>query len=348
MREIELPKGARVPALGQGTWRMGEDPSRADAEREALICGIELGMTLIDTAEMYGNGATERLLAAVLAGGRRDGVFLVSKALPQNAGRRGLPAACEASLRRLRTDRLDLYLLHWPGSVPLAETVEAMEALVAAGKIGAWGVSNFDAAEMDQLVMSGGGGCATNQVLYNVARRGPEFDLVPWLATHRMPLMAYSPVEQGRLPTGGVLREVADRHEVKPTQVALAWAMRDGAIAIPKAGTVGHVRENRRAADLTLSAADLPGPDAAFPPPSRKVRLAMRGRPGAPGAASLQRASPGTRPTSDHERHEPDARRGCARPPVAAATRLCRGEPHRRPQRPHAARPDADRASVAA
>ena len=264
-----------MPALGQGTWKIGEDRSRAAVEREALLAGIELGMTLIDTAEMYGDGATERLLAGVLAGGRREGVFLVSKAYPQNAGRRSLPAACEASLRRLRTDRLDLYLLHWPGPVPLAETVEAMEALVAAGKIRAWGVSNFDAEEMDDLVEAGGGACATNQVLYNVARRGPEYDLVPWLARHRMPLMAYSPVEQGRLPAKPALRDVAERHAATPMQVALAWAMRDGAIAIPKAGTVAHVRENRRAADIVLNEDDLVTLDAAFPPPSRKVRLAM-------------------------------------------------------------------------
>ena len=275
MRQIELPNGARVPALGPGTWKMGEDPSRAAAEREALTCGIELGMTLIDTAEMYGDGATERLLAGVLAGGRREAVFLVSKAYPQNAGRRSLPAACEASLRRLRTDRLDLYLLHWPGPVPLAETVEAMDALVVAGKVRSWGVSNFDADEMDDLVEAGGGASAPNQVLYNLARRGPEYDLVPRLAPHRMPLMAYSPVEQGRLPAKPALRDVAERHAATPMQVALGWAMRDGAIAIPKAGTLAHVRENRRAADIVLNEDDLATLDAAFPPPSRKVRLAM-------------------------------------------------------------------------
>ncbi len=275
MREIELPNGARIPKLGQGTWRMGEDPSRAAAEREALICGIDLGMTLIDTAEMYGDGATERLVGEALAGGRRDEVFLVSKVYPHNAGRRSLPAACEASLRRLRTDRLDLYLLHWPGSVPLAETVEAMEALVAAGRIGSWGVSNFDADDMAELVEAGGKGCMTDQVLYNIARRGPEFDLVPWLAGHRMPLMAYSPIEQGRLPDSAALHEVAERHGVAPMQAALAWAMRDGAIAIPKAGTVAHVRANRRAADIVLTAEARAALDAAYPPPSRKLRLAM-------------------------------------------------------------------------
>ncbi len=275
MRQVELPDGTRVPALGQGTWRMGEVSGRASAERAALICGIEAGMTLIDTAEMYGDGATERLVGSALAGGLRDDVFLVSKAFPQNAGAKRLPAACEASLKRLATDRLDLYLLHWPGPVPLAETVAAMERLVASGKIGAWGVSNFDVADMDELVAAGGTGCATNQVLYNVVRRGPEFDLMPWLARRRMPLMAYSPVEQGRLPDVPALREVAGKHNASPAQVALAWAMRSGAIVIPKAGTVAHVLENRRAADLALTGEDLAMLDAAFPPPSRKVALAM-------------------------------------------------------------------------
>ena len=274
MRQIELPDGRSVPAVGQGTWKMGESSSRAATERAALLAGIDAGLTLIDTAEMYGDGATERFLGETLAG-RRDEVFLVSKAYPQNASRKRLPAACEASLRRLRTDRLDLYLLHWPGSIPLAETVQAMEALVASGKIRAWGVSNFDADDMDDLMAAGGERCATNQVLYNVTRRGPEFDLVPLLAAKAIPLMAYSPVEQGRLPDSAALQAVARAHDASPYQVALAWAMRSGAIAIPKAATVAHVRDNRAATEIDLSDEDHAAIDAAFPPPQEKSNLAM-------------------------------------------------------------------------
>ena len=192
MRKIALPDGQHVPALGQGTWLMGEDPTDAATETKALLAGIDLGMTLIDTAEIYGDGSTETFLGKALAG-RRDAVFLVSKAYPRNASRARLAKACESSLERLGTDHLDLYLLHWMGSVPLAETVEAMERLVESGKIGAWGVSNFDVADMQALIDAGGTACATNQVLYNVTRRGPDYDLMPWLRRHRMPLMAYSP-----------------------------------------------------------------------------------------------------------------------------------------------------------
>lgn len=272
MRQVMLPDGRGVPALGQGTWRMGEDPRRAADETAAIQAGLDLGMSLIDTAEMYGDGTTETWLGGALAG-RRDEVFLVSKALPRNASRDRLPRSCDASLRRLRTDRLDLYLLHWPGSVPLAETVDAMEALKAAGKIGAWGVSNFDVDDMEALVAAGGEGCAVNQVLYNVTRRGPDHDLVPWLDTAGMPLMAYSPVEQGRLPTGGALASVAERRGITPTQVALAWTMRAGAISIPKSASLAHVRDNRAAADLVLGPEDLAELDAGFPPPKRKRAL---------------------------------------------------------------------------
>lgn len=275
MRCVALPGGAQVPALGQGTWRMGEDAARRRQETEALRTGVDLGMTVIDTAEMYGDGATERFLGEALAG-LRDQVFLVSKAYPQNAGRGRLERACEASLQRLRTDHLDLYLLHWRGNVPLSETVEGMEALRAAGKITAWGVSNLDAADMDELFQAGGDGCATDQVLYNVTRRGPEFDLLPALRVRGVPVIAYSPVEQGRLPAGGALRAVAERHGVTATQVALAWVLRQPeVIAIPKAADVEHVRENRRAADLQFTPEDLAEIDAAFPPPTRKTRLAM-------------------------------------------------------------------------
>ena len=274
MRAIEIA-GTSVPVLGQGTWRMGE--SRADAEQEAraLLAGLDAGMTLVDTAEMYGGGGTESFLGEALAG-RRDEVFLVSKAYPQNASRGRLASACEASLRRLATDRLDLYLLHWPGGVPIGETVQGMEALVAAGKIRAWGVSNFDVSDMQGLIAAGGTACATNQVLYNITRRGPDFDLAPWLAKHRMPLMAYSPVEQGRLPNGGALAAVAARRQATPYQVALAWLLaRGNTIAIPKAASEAHVAENRAAADLVLDEADIADLDAAFPPPKRKQHLDM-------------------------------------------------------------------------
>ena len=274
MRQVAMGHGLSVPILGQGTWRIGEDRARAKDEAAALLAGVDAGMTLIDTAEMYGEGATERFLGDVLAH-RRDGIVLVSKAYPRNASRTRLRSACDNSLKRLRTDHLDVYLLHWPGDVPIAETVEAMEALVAAGKIRAWGVSNFDVDAMEDLVAAGGTSCVTNQVLYNVTRRGPEFDLVPWLAGRRMALIAYSPVEQGRLPNGGALARVAATRGVTPTQVALAWAMRDGAIAIPKAGRMSHVRDNRAAADLTLSAEDLAALDAAFAPPRRRQPLEM-------------------------------------------------------------------------
>ena len=275
MRTLNLPDIGPVPTLGQGTWRLGEDESFRSAEVEALRTGVELGLTVIDTAEMYGEGATESFLGEALVG-LRDEIVLVSKAYPQNAARGRLERACEASLKRLRTDRLDLYLLHWRGSVPLAETVEGMEALKRAGKIRAWGVSNLDLEDMDELRVAGGSGCATDQVLYNVTRRGPEFDLFPALATRAIPAMAYSPVEQGRLPGGGALQAIADRHGVTPHQIALAWVVRSGEVfAIPKAADVAHVRQNRTAADLTLTAQDLAEIDAAFPPPRRSTTLEM-------------------------------------------------------------------------
>lgn len=275
MRTVNLPGLGPVASLGQGTWRMGEDASRRRAETEALRAGVELGLTVIDTAEMYGDGSTESFLGEALAG-LREQVVLVSKAYPQNAGRGRLERACEASLRRLRTDRLDLYLLHWRGSTSLAETVEGMEALKRAGKIRTWGVSNLDLRDMDDLAAAGGQGCATDQVLYNVTRRGPEFDLLPSLASRAVVTTAYSPVEQGRLPSGGALQEIADRHGVTATQIALAWVLRDAnVLAIPKAADVAHVRQNREAADLALASDDLSEIDAAFPPPRRATRLEM-------------------------------------------------------------------------
>ena len=254
---------------------MGEKSTRRAAETTALRTGVDLGMTLIDTAEMYGDGATETFLGTALDG-IRDRVFLVSKVYPQNAGGRKLVNACEASLKRLRTDRLDLYLLHWMGDIPLAETVAGMEALQAAGKIRSWGVSNLDIADMRDLERAGGQACTTDQILYNVTRRGPEFDLLPALAAKGITAMAYSPVEQGGLPTGGALQEIADRHGATPYQVALAWVMREKhVIAIPKAADEKHVRENRGAADLTLTAKDLAAIAAEFPPPRRKIALQM-------------------------------------------------------------------------
>ena len=275
MRTVILPDDTHVPALGQGTWRMGEDARQRKQEIAALRAGVNLGMTLIDTAEMYGDGATETFLGEALAG-LRDQVFLVSKVYPQNAGRGRIERACEASLQRLKTDHLDLYLLHWRGQVPLAETVEGMEALIQAGKIRRWGVSNLDHSDMDQLFRAGGEACATNQILYNVTERGAEFDLLPQLNQRRIPTMAYSPIGQGQLPTSPALAAVAQRHDVTPFQVALAWVLRDPlVIAIPKAGDVAHITDNRRALDLVLTAEELAAIDVDFQPPTRKSRLAM-------------------------------------------------------------------------
>lgn len=271
-----LPSGEAVPVLGQGTWKMGEDPRRHADEVAALQLGIDLGMTLIDTAEMYASGGAERVVADAIDG-RRDGLFVVSKVLPSNASRRGVERACEQSLKRMRIDVVDLYLLHWRGSVPLAETVEAFEALKAAGKIRHWGVSNFDTDDMDELAaLPAGAAVASNQVLYNLSRRGIEHDLVPWCSRRGIPLMAYSPVEQGRLTRDPGLAEIARVHGATPAQVALAWTMRSGGVvAIPKAGRPEHVRDNRAAADLKLTPADLAALDRLFPPPRRKQPLEM-------------------------------------------------------------------------
>ncbi len=276
-RMVRLPDGTEVSALGQGTWHMGERKAAAQAEAAALRLGLDLGMTLIDTAEMYGDGSAEEVVAEAI-GGRRDEVFLVSKVYPHNASARGVPAACERSLRRLRTDRIDLYLLHWRGSVPLGETVAAFEALRTAGKIRYWGVSNLDTADMQELAgVPGGGGCAVDQVLYNPGDRGIEFDLLGWCRARAIPLMAYSPVGQG----GGLLRapalvEVGRRHAASPAQIALAWALRHpDVIAIPKTVQTAHVRENAAAAGIVLGQEDLAAIDAAFPPPRRKGRLSI-------------------------------------------------------------------------
>lgn len=276
MRTVSLPNGEAVPVLGQGTWMMGEKPERRREEIAALRHGVSLGMTLVDTAEMYGEGATERLVGEAL-NGLRDQVFLVSKVYPHNASRRGVIEACERSLGRLRTDRLDLYLLHWRGTVPLEETIDGFEALRDAGKIRHWGVSNFDTDDMDELFDApDGDACVTNQVLYNLSRRVPEYDLLPWLAERGLPVMAYSPIEQGRLPTSGVLGDIARAKNVAPLQVALAWVLhRPGVIAIPKASSEAHVTANRAAHDIVLSPDELSALDHHFEAPSRKRPLEM-------------------------------------------------------------------------
>lgn len=274
MRKVTLPSGDAVAALGQGTWRMGERRAAASAEVAALRHGIDRGMTLIDTAEMYGDGGSERVVGEAIRG-RRDAVYLVSKALPQNAGRKRLAKACEASLDRLATDHLDLYLLHWRGGVPLAETVEGFLALRDAGKIRYFGVSNFDTDDMAALwETEGGTACQTNQILYNLTRRWPEASLRAWCESHGLPLMVYSPLEQGRLPDDGALAAVARKHGVTAVQVALAWTLRHAdAFVVPKAARIAHVDENRGALDITLDADDLAALDAAFPPPDGAAPL---------------------------------------------------------------------------
>ncbi|KAA3448910.1 oxidoreductase [Mesorhizobium sp. SARCC-RB16n] len=276
VKTTTLPSGEAIPTLGQGTWKMGEDSRRRSEEVNALKLGLDLGIRLIDTAEMYAGGGAEEVVAQAIAG-RRDGVFLVSKVLPSNASRAGVQRACENSLKRLATDRIDLYLLHWPGSVPLSETVEAFEALKKAGKIRHWGVSNFDTDEMQELAhLRDGGNVQTNQVLYNLVRRGLEFDLTPWMRKRGIPLMAYSPVEQGSLARNARLDAVAARHGATPAQIALAWVMRqDGVIAIPKASSQEHVRQNVAALDIELTPQDIADLDHAFPPPTRKRGLEM-------------------------------------------------------------------------
>ncbi|RFB71251.1 MULTISPECIES: aldo/keto reductase [unclassified Herbaspirillum] len=273
---ITLKNGDRVPALGQGTWNMGESAARAADEVRALQHGIALGMTLIDTAEMYGDGGAEKVVGKAIAG-RRDAVYLVSKVLPFNASRAGTVKACEASLKRLQVERIDLYLLHWRGAHPFAATIEAMETLIDHGKIGAWGVSNLDLDDMQELLeQDNGHHVQVNQVLYNLSRRGVEFDLLPFGAEQNIALMAYSPIEQGRILKDAALAAVAKRHGVTPAQVALAWTLRrPGVISIPKASTVQHVQDNRTCLDLILDATDLAELDRAFAPPKKRRPLEM-------------------------------------------------------------------------
>jgi len=277
MRTVRFQDGTEVPALGQGTWRMGERARDRRAEADALRLGLDLGMTLIDTAEMYGEGGAEEIVGEAIAGRPRGSVFLVSKVYPHNASRRGIAAACERSLKRMGVETIDLYLLHWRGSVPLGDTVEGFERMREAGKIRRWGVSNLDVEDLEELGAALAD-CAADQVLYNLEARGIEFDLLPFCRRRGMPVMAYSPVGQG----GPMLRHralaaVAARHGATPAQAAIAWTLRGpGVISIPKAVDPMHVRENAAARDLALTETDLAELDAAFPPPRRKRPLDMR------------------------------------------------------------------------
>ncbi len=276
MKTVALPSGERVPAFGQGTWHLGENRESREEEIATLRLGIELGATLIDTAEMYGEGKAEELIGVAIER-RRDEVFLVSKVYPHNATRRGAIAACERSLKRLRTDRLDLYLLHWRGTVPLEETMEAFMALREAGKIRHYGVSNLDLADMQELWdIPGGREVQTDQVLYNLTRRGIEWDLLPWLRERRIPVMAYSPIEHGRLVNHQGLVRVARRYGMTPAQIALAWLLRnDDIIVIPKCADRRRLKENLGALPIALNAEQLAELDRLFPPPAGSTPLEM-------------------------------------------------------------------------
>jgi diketogulonate reductase-like aldo/keto reductase len=269
---VTLPSGETVPQLGQGTWRMGESRRDFDQEVAALRLGLDLGMTLIDTAELYAEGGAEEVVAEAVKG-RREECFIVSKVKPENSTRAGTIAACERSLKRLKTDRIDLYLLHWRGRPRLEETLAGFEALLAKGAIRYFGVSNFGVEDMEELsALPGGNACASNQVVYNLRRRGIEAGLLPWSRQRRIPIMAYSPIEQGRLGRDRTLAAIAVRHDATPAQIALAWVLRHrDMMVIPKSSSATHVRENRAALDISLSKDDLAEIDRAFPPP-RNVR----------------------------------------------------------------------------
>lgn len=273
-----LPSGTAVARLGQGAWQIGEDRRTRAEELEALRVGLDLGLVLIDTAEMYGDGASEELVAEAIAG-RRERVYIVSKVLPENASRRGTITACERSLKRLKTDYLDLYLLHWRGSIPLAETLEAFATLKARGSVRDYGVSNFDRDDLTEAqALTGGAAIATNQVLYNLEQRGIEWDLLPWCRERKMPLVAYSPLGSNsrRLRTHPVLKAMAARRGVTPARIALAWLLRQpDVVVIPKASSAAHVRDNHAALELELAPEDLAELDRSFPPPQRATPLAM-------------------------------------------------------------------------
>ena len=274
MKTIALPAGERVPAFGMGTWYMGEKAASRKAEVAALRHGLDLGLRLVDTAEMYGDGGAEEVVGEAIAG-RRDEAFVVSKVYPHNASRKGIAAACERSLRRLKTDRLDLYLLHWRGNVPFEETIAGFEALRAAGKIRHWGVSNLDIGDMEELSLLSKAAQA-NQLLYNLSRRGIEWDLLPWLRERRVPVMAYSPIEQARLLKNRALLEFSKRHGMTPAQAALAWLLaNDDVIVIPKASNPAHLQENLEAIEKNLTKEQLAELDRAFPPPRAPSPLEM-------------------------------------------------------------------------
>ncbi|WP_298835233.1 aldo/keto reductase [uncultured Piscinibacter sp.] len=283
MQHVSFPDGTSCPALGLGTWRMGESARARAAEVAAVRLALEIGYRVIDTAEMYGEGGAEEVVGEALAQAlragtvTRDEVFVVSKVYPHNASRAGVRAACERSRRRLGLERIDLYLLHWRGQHALGETVASFEALLAAGHIARWGVSNFDVDDMAELMrVRGGAACAANQVYYSVGERGAGHSLLPWLQRHGMPLMAYCPIDQGRLAGDGALADLAARHGATASQLALAWAMQQhGVMVIPKAVREAHLRENFAAASLRLGAEDLGAIDARFPPPRHKTSLAM-------------------------------------------------------------------------
>ncbi len=274
--QIKLPSGRTIPQYGLGTWGMGESARNRTAEVTALKLGFDLGVTLVDTAEMYGSGGAEEITGEAMAG-RRDELYVVSKVLPENATRRGTIAACERSLKRMRTDRIELYLLHWRGSPPLDETLDALLSLQRDGKIIDWGVSNFDTDDMEELAdLDGGDDCASNQVLYNLTRRGIEYDLLPWCNQRSIPVMAYSPIEQGRMLGHKTLATIAARHNATPAQVALAWLLaQKGVVSIPKATNHDHLRENLKSLDLKLTTDDFATLDQGFPPPKRKQPLGM-------------------------------------------------------------------------
>ena len=276
MRQVALKNGAWVPALGLGTWKMGEDVRQRAQEVRALATGIDLGATLIDTAEMYGSGRAEEVVAAAVKG-RRDSVYIVTKVLPQNATRAGTVKACEASLKRLKTDRIDLYLLHWRGQVPFAETMAGFDDLMQAGKIAGFGVSNLDLKELQEwLAVSRADKTLANQVLYNTDQRGVDFDLLPWCLEKKIAIMAYCPLSQGTIAHGSVIKKIAARHGATPAQIMLAWTMRhEHVIAIPKSAQPERVRENAKAADIVLSAEDLMDLDREFTPPRKAQPLAM-------------------------------------------------------------------------
>jgi diketogulonate reductase-like aldo/keto reductase len=277
MKTLKLPSGRETPILGQGTWRMGEKASQKQAEIDALRLGIDLGMTLIDTAEMYGEGGAEKVVAEAISD-RREEVFLVSKFYPYNASYQGVIKACDRSLSRLKTDYIDLYLLHWRGSIPLSETLEALQHLKQAGKILDYGVSNFDTDDMEEaLSLPGGDAIATNQVLYNLMNRGIEWDLLPWCKERKIPIMAYSPVEIKAFVNHPQLTAIASQHNATTTQIALNWLLRqDNVISIPKATNLNHIKENRAALDLNLTRENIEEIDRLFPPPKRKQTLAIR------------------------------------------------------------------------